>query len=157
LRSQDNWRLEDGVFNHVKFYRMILALFNNDNEEEDGDDWAMDTLHWWNKKVSSVPHVFIASSPLVDTCSVRTPPMTLKRWRTRPPMTWRLRKPSVEPSKPRSDHRKCSPVVATHWPHAFLLQAVPKVLSHFLNPQNLNVVAEPLVLPAPACLIHNIV
>jgi hypothetical protein len=135
---------------------MILALFDDD-DEEDGDDWALDTLQWWNEQVSSVPHVFIASSPFVGVCSVRTPPMTPKRWRTRPPMTWRLRKPSVEPSKPRSDHRKCSPIVDTHRPHACLLQAVPKALSYFLNPQNLKVVAEHLVLPAPARLIHNVV
>jgi hypothetical protein len=31
-----------------------LALF--DDDEEDGDDWALDTLQCWNEQVSSVPH-----------------------------------------------------------------------------------------------------
>jgi hypothetical protein len=71
-------------------------------------------------------------------------------------MTWSLQEPSVELSRPRSDHRKFSAIVTTHCPRAFPLQVVLKVLSHFLNLQNLNMVAEPLVLPAPAHLIHNI-
>ena len=101
-------------------------------------------------------HIFIASSHFVSACSVRTPSMSLTRWRTWLPMTWSLQKPSVKLSKPRSNHRKCSGFITTHRPCAFLLQVVPKVLSHFLNLQNLNVVTKPLVLPAPAHLIHNI-
>jgi hypothetical protein len=53
LSSGDDWQLEDGVFDQTNLFRMIIALFEADgnddgNEMEDGN-WASDTLRWWDE------------------------------------------------------------------------------------------------------------
>jgi hypothetical protein len=51
LSSCEEWGAEDGVFILQDFYNVILELFSDEK-----DEWAVQTLAWWNK------YVFLSSS-----------------------------------------------------------------------------------------------
>jgi hypothetical protein len=42
--ANDDWRLEDGLFNKQEFFNMIVALFEDDAD----DELCVETLAWWN-------------------------------------------------------------------------------------------------------------
>ncbi|KAF8219309.1 hypothetical protein L208DRAFT_1341638 [Tricholoma matsutake] len=53
LSCSEDWQLDDGNFDHEKFYSMIAVLFN-DNDADDTSEsrevsWAEDTMRWWNE------------------------------------------------------------------------------------------------------------
>ncbi|KAF8226276.1 hypothetical protein L208DRAFT_1302793, partial [Tricholoma matsutake] len=53
LSCGEDWQLDNGNFNHKKFYSMIAVLFNDNNANntlESGEvSWAEDTMRWWNE------------------------------------------------------------------------------------------------------------
>ena len=44
LCSEDDWRLDDGLFEKKEFFNVIVEMFELDPE----DEWCKDTLAWWN-------------------------------------------------------------------------------------------------------------
>jgi hypothetical protein len=44
LCVQDDWRLDDGLFDKEDFFNAIVQLF----ESDPSDQWCQDTLAWWN-------------------------------------------------------------------------------------------------------------
>ncbi|KAK0493704.1 hypothetical protein EDD18DRAFT_1078098 [Armillaria luteobubalina] len=47
LSSKDGWSEQDGAFDLPLFYQSIVDLFESHPE----DEWALETLTWWNKYV----------------------------------------------------------------------------------------------------------
>ena len=41
----EEWGEVDGNFNQKRFFESIVGLFEEDPE----DEWAVDTLKWWDK------------------------------------------------------------------------------------------------------------
>lgn len=39
------WTMDDGAFEYGVFYHNIVRMFDSD----DSDEWAQDTLEWWNE------------------------------------------------------------------------------------------------------------
>jgi hypothetical protein len=44
ISLQETWSIEDGSFNYKTFWRTIVDLF--DDQE---DNWCISTLAWWSK------------------------------------------------------------------------------------------------------------
>jgi len=42
LNSKESWSSEDSTFDSSSFFQNIMKLFND-------EDWANETLTWWNK------------------------------------------------------------------------------------------------------------
>lgn len=42
--SEDDWRVDDGLFNKEEFFNVLVQLFESDPD----DEWCKDTLAWWN-------------------------------------------------------------------------------------------------------------
>jgi hypothetical protein len=40
----DDWRTEDDLFKREEFFDSMVSLLDDPE-----DDWAKDTLKWWNK------------------------------------------------------------------------------------------------------------
>lgn len=52
LSSKDGWTEQDGAFDMATFYDSIVALF----ESYPDDEWALDTLAWWNEEIFGDPN-----------------------------------------------------------------------------------------------------
>jgi hypothetical protein len=44
LCAEEGWRLENGLSNKEKFFCLIVGLLEADPD----NDWAKDTLQWWD-------------------------------------------------------------------------------------------------------------
>lgn len=54
LSSCEEWGAEDGNFILEAFYKVIMELF-----EDEEDQWVIDTLDWWNKCIMT-PFFFLS-------------------------------------------------------------------------------------------------
>jgi hypothetical protein len=54
LCSCIDWGTEDGNFILQRFYKIILELF-----EDEDDDWVITTLKWWNEYVAESQLLFL--------------------------------------------------------------------------------------------------
>ncbi|SJK96863.1 uncharacterized protein ARMOST_14562 [Armillaria ostoyae] len=52
LSSKDGWTEQDGAFDLPLFYKSIVDLF----ESHPDDEWALETLAWWNEQVYGDPN-----------------------------------------------------------------------------------------------------
>ncbi|KAK0463159.1 uncharacterized protein EV420DRAFT_1639258 [Desarmillaria tabescens] len=52
LSSKDGWTEQDGAFDLPVFYNSIVDLF----ESHPDDEWALETLTWWNEQVFGDPN-----------------------------------------------------------------------------------------------------
>jgi hypothetical protein len=74
LNTKESWAIDDGAgFNAERFYYNIIYLF------EDDDEWAQDTLDWWNEYVyppssSHRPYLMLRCSRVFgDNCQAGKP------------------------------------------------------------------------------------
>ncbi|KAJ7189664.1 hypothetical protein GGX14DRAFT_580524 [Mycena pura] len=47
MLSTKDWSRKDGAYDYVKMYRQVVALFEDDPE----DEWVVETLEWYNDRV----------------------------------------------------------------------------------------------------------